>query len=539
MFFLAIEILYMGSAALAGIAFGWWLRGGSASMATYDAPTAAQDTRQPADQIDRAGEVLAQLQEVATRVASDVGEHSSRVQEINEELAASNSGQADVVVRAVTRLLEANQKMQQQLESAEDRLQQQAREIESYAAEARTDALTRLPNRRAFDAEMARLLLERQRTGKPFCLTMIDVDHFKTFNDTYGHQAGDKVLQGVAEVLRQNTAGSEMAARFGGEEFAIILPAGTAAEAKARVERIRQAIGEIACHFAGEEVRIAASLGLAQLLHGEAAADLIQRADEALYAAKAGGRNCGFWHDGQAVHRIGRETTGSREETSAEEPRPQQAVKQELISAPEVKAPDATCRSAPSESSDLPKGDSGLPTRMVFCTLLRHRLAEWQRGGAVPSIMLVRIDDFDRLSASHSENVSDLVLSATARHLGACVREGDVIARYGDATFALLLPGPGLASVTAVAERLRQAVAESALRLNGAEVRFTVSVGGAEARQGDDSTHLLRRSEEALLASIKSGGNCCYVHNGNWSEMVKPIPESAFTPEKGNPPAAY
>ena len=537
MFLLATEVLCMAAMAAAGIGLGWWLRGGSASTVTYE-PPAAPDAGGTKDRIDRADGVLAQLQEVAMRMASDVGEHSSRMQAINDELAASHQGQAEVVVRAVTRLLQANQKMQQQLESAEDRLQQQAREIESYATLARTDALTRLPNRRAFDGEMACQLAESKRTGRPFCLAMIDVDHFKTFNDKYGHQAGDEVLRGVAEILRQNMGEGEMAARFGGEEFTVVLPATRAAEAERRVERIRQAIGDASCHFAGEELRITVSLGLAELLAGETTAELIQRADAALYDAKAAGRNCGYRHDGQATHRILSEPD-NRGANSASTPQPQPAAKQAPTKSPGSKEPDGSCRAATQESPDAHESSLGLPTRMVFCTLLRRRLAEWQRGGAMPSVMLVRIDDMDRLSASQKGNLSDVVLTATARHLGACVREGDVVARYSEATLALLIPDRGLLNVAAIAERLRGSVADSVLRWNDTEIHFTVSIGVAEASPGDDTTRLLRRSEEALAASMKSGGNCCYLHNGNWSEMVKPAQATPVTADQGDLPRGY
>jgi diguanylate cyclase (GGDEF)-like protein len=134
--------------------------------------------------------------------------------------------------------------------------------------------------------------------------------------------------------------------------------------------------------------------------------------------------------------------------------------------------------------------------------------------------VLVRIDDFDRLSAARGRRVADIIVDAMARHLAASVRGMDAVAAYDDATFALLLPGLGTANTIIVAERLRQTIAASRLPLEDGPVQFTVSVGATEAVSGDDTTRLLRRSEESLSAAAKCGGNSCYFHNGQWSELV-------------------
>src|SRR5690606_22805629 len=105
----------------------------------------------------------------------------------------------NAVVDAVAKLLEANQQMQTQLATAEARLRDQAQQMESVEAQARTDALTGLANRRAFDDFIARQQAEFRRDNRPATVMMLDVDKFKLFNDTHGHQAGDEVLRGVAQ----------------------------------------------------------------------------------------------------------------------------------------------------------------------------------------------------------------------------------------------------------------------------------------------------------------------------------------------------
>ena len=184
---------------------------------------------------------MAQIHELATRVAADVGEHSTRVQEISDELSNHTPENGDletVVIGSVAEIIKSNSRLQEQLKTAEVKLQEQAHQIEVHAADALTDALTGGANRRAFDADLARRIAEFQRRGTPFCLLMIDVDHFKKFNDSHGHLAGDEVLRGVARVLRETCRGMDIVARYGGEEFAVIMPSTTIREAQAGVLRI-------------------------------------------------------------------------------------------------------------------------------------------------------------------------------------------------------------------------------------------------------------------------------------------------------------
>jgi hypothetical protein len=156
---------------IAGGAIGWWLRGGQVSKVLG-----------ANEEVQRARSALSKLHELATSVAADVGEHSSRVQAISSELAhhAEDGLLEAAVLGTVAQIIEANERLQQQLKIAEVKLQEQAHQIEVHAADAMTDALTGASNRRLFDAELAQRLAEWHRKQTPFCLMMIDVDHFKT-----------------------------------------------------------------------------------------------------------------------------------------------------------------------------------------------------------------------------------------------------------------------------------------------------------------------------------------------------------------------
>jgi diguanylate cyclase (GGDEF)-like protein len=154
------------------------------------------------------------------------------------------------------------------------------------------DALTRLPNRRRFDQDMALEISRSLRYGRPLGLIMLDVDHFKELNDLYGHQAGDEVLQELGSLLAGTVRTSDTAYRYGGEEFAILIREGGLDEARDLAERVR---AEVERRFAGwrKDRGITISLGVAAQSQGEMddPAELIAAADAALYAAKEAGRN--------------------------------------------------------------------------------------------------------------------------------------------------------------------------------------------------------------------------------------------------------
>jgi diguanylate cyclase len=243
-----------------------------------------------------------QLCQMAARVADDVDEHKLHMEQVNQELrtlaAGDGSALANVVLKTVGQVVQANQRLQSRLVAAEDKLQRQTRQIETHMAEARTDTLTGLPNRRAFDDEMRRRLAEWKRKRTSFCLVLLDVDHFKTFNDRFGHPAGDHVLQQLAEVFKGSIRAMDLVARVGGEEFAVVLPDTSGAEGCQATERIRQAVAARSIHYEKNEFQVTVSLGLALVHADDDYMRLIRRADEALYASKRAGRNSGHFHNG-------------------------------------------------------------------------------------------------------------------------------------------------------------------------------------------------------------------------------------------------
>ena len=185
--------------------------------------------------------------------------------------------------------------LQQQLEESTSEVVKLRDHLNEVRRDAATDALTNLGNRKAFDGAIERAVDQGDRTGEPVTLAVVDIDHFKRFNDTWGHQTGDQVLRYVASVLAQVCAAPpRFAARYGGEEFAMIFPGETAASVQSALQAVIEEIGTrvLRRRSTNEELgSITISIGLAERNGQEAAADLVERADSALYFSKRTGRN--------------------------------------------------------------------------------------------------------------------------------------------------------------------------------------------------------------------------------------------------------
>ncbi|WP_419712630.1 diguanylate cyclase [Pseudomonas sp. NFX224] len=163
--------------------------------------------------------------------------------------------------------------------------------LEEQRQKALIDPLTGLPNRAAWSERLEHEISQWQQHGNTLMLAMLDLDHFKRINDNYGHLAGDKVLKIIASVLRKRLRGTDFIARFGGEEFVLLLPSTVPAAGMKLLEHLRASIEACPFHFKGERVTITISMGLTAFKPGEHSDQVLKRADQALYRAKNAGRN--------------------------------------------------------------------------------------------------------------------------------------------------------------------------------------------------------------------------------------------------------
>jgi diguanylate cyclase len=231
--------------------------------------------------------------------ARHVAELRRQADGANEKL--RNAKSRDQIKAVVEGLLKSTREMQETNKALENRLALSKTEIsdlqhslEAIRAESLTDPLTGLGNRKYFDRSIDMAVRTALASGEPLSLLMFDIDHFKSFNDSYGHLTGDQVLRLVAMSLKQTIKGQDITARYGGEEFAVVLPNTGLRQALTVADHIRRAVmaKELKKKSTGEILgRVTISVGVSMLKPDDDTDSLIERADACLYAAKRNGRN--------------------------------------------------------------------------------------------------------------------------------------------------------------------------------------------------------------------------------------------------------
>ena len=198
-------------------------------------------------------------------------------------------------VAAHTRETEQSQRaFESQLSRIVIEVESLRKELAQVKEESLIDSLTGIPNRKAFDTTLDGIVDASRETSTPFCVLLVDIDHFKSVNDTYGHLVGDKVLRFVATTLKRSVKGKDVVARFGGEEFGVILPQTNIAGAYIVGEQIRKAVSSSVLRDTNSQQvygNVTISIGTAQFCSTDVPSTLLERADQALYLAKSRGRN--------------------------------------------------------------------------------------------------------------------------------------------------------------------------------------------------------------------------------------------------------
>ncbi len=238
--------------------------------------------------------------------SGNVSEYHERLGKLSEEVRSSSSRapSENRVVVMLQQIMQSNEQLQSRLDAAEQQLEKQTQQIQSYLTEARTDGLTGLCNRRAFDQQLEEMFVAYRGGGRSFVVVLIDIDRFKSINDTHGHQAGDKILQQLAGTLRTQLDGAIIVARFGGEEFAAIMdgPLRFAAE---KLNEVRKQVAKERMDAGDTQLEITFSVGLSEPREDLVVSPILRRADDALYAAKNIGRNRVYYHDGRGPTLVG------------------------------------------------------------------------------------------------------------------------------------------------------------------------------------------------------------------------------------------
>ena len=255
------------------------------------------------DRIDKVGaRVIGEIDDVM-RLIDDALEMSTSydasLSGASEKLTSAQSSEeirsvVDTLTRSTHEMRDTNKALEERLAQSRTEITNLQQSLEAIRAESLTDPLTGLGNRKYFDRSIETLVQNAMATGEPLSLLMFDIDHFKSFNDSYGHLTGDQVLRLVAMSLKQTIKGQDITARYGGEEFAVVLPNTALRQALTVANHIRRAVmsKELKKKSTGEILgRVTISVGVSMLKPGDDTDSLIERADACLYAAKRAGRN--------------------------------------------------------------------------------------------------------------------------------------------------------------------------------------------------------------------------------------------------------
>jgi diguanylate cyclase (GGDEF)-like protein len=247
----------------------------------------------------RARAVATGLEKIARDLRKGLAQYQSGVSRFKQQVVKLTDHQQQAAWRELCRgaedVLKPTLRLAAQIANAQEEIRQQAASLTTFT-EGQTDPLTGVSNRRALDDTLVGQFAMMNRYNRYFSIVMFDVDFFKQINDQAGHPHGDRVLQDLARLLDESVRETDLVARYGGDEFVIIMPETDLDGASVFAERLRAKVGA--------EMALTVSAGVAQASNGDTPQSLFAKADGALYQAKSSGRNCVFRHTGERIEPV-------------------------------------------------------------------------------------------------------------------------------------------------------------------------------------------------------------------------------------------
>ncbi|MEE2642121.1 MAG: diguanylate cyclase [Planctomycetota bacterium] len=334
-----------------------------------------------------------------------------------------------------------------------------------------TDPLTQIANRRAFDIEIGKRMSETLRHDRTLSVLMIDIDYFKNFNDQYGHNVGDTVLQTIAGSIQKCLRDADLVARFGGEEFSVLLPDTCLAEALIVAERIRSTVDQISDQVISCPQKVSVSIGVTEIDSTDDESSILERADIAMYAAKRGGRNQVFssrLSKQDAVHGNAAETLTLTHSIFDE------------------------AQSMPHDVEPV----TGLTYRKVFDKELSRRIYESARYGMDLCLGLVKVGHSECPSFSKEEVGQQI--SNVGEKLRKSLRESDVITWFSELEFGLLLPFTSLEDAEHVCRRLFFEINTDVMLAEENTLFYVQSMKVIQLKAGDSKKQVLKNPRAAV-----------------------------------------
>ncbi|MDJ0927011.1 MAG: diguanylate cyclase [Gammaproteobacteria bacterium] len=413
-----------------------------------------------------------------------------------------------------------------QLETSQSEVQRQNKELEFLAAR---DPLTGCLNRRSFFERVESVLERSQKTGKPVCCLMLDIDHFKSINDRYGHATGDKVIRYTAEVITTACRDDDLVCRYGGEEFCVILPGVDLETAAQTAERIREKVCETSRARFTSSMSVTISVGVSDFAQSNGTAkDLVNQADMALYAAKEAGRNRVVCASLTEVDPVSGATIMSPAMTAqlraggldAGATSLVESLQQRIVSLEGMLEEQQMTVHKQFGYDRL----TGLPNRLIFFDRVAQSIERCKRNDTVLAILYIDIDLFRRVNDAFGPDVGDQLLRTVADRIASVLRSSDTVALLGENNkgstvsrlsndeFAIELPDlENVDSVIWIVQRILSKLVEP-IKIDGHEIYVTTSMGiSVHPSDGDDAETLIGNARIARQHARQKLGNDAYV----------------------------
>jgi diguanylate cyclase len=530
-----IEILCTLTGIIAGVAVVASLFHYQGDRSRFEAPPSNVDS-------EKIRGIADQLQVISHRVAANVSAHSEKVEHFSGKLSDSDVGQPERILSTIQEIMLANESMQGQLADAQKRIAQQSQMIEQASQQARTDALTGLANRRALD-EFLTTCVNNVSEDEVVGLLLMDIDHFKSFNDSFGHTTGDAVLASFARSIVKCCGQECYAARFGGEEFAVILTAGSEEGLAQKAAEIRYYVSEQVISYEDLQLKITASAGVCILLPNDTLNAAYERADEGLYQSKKSGRNCGHWLGSQSwapFPSVGgtpkvvadiplesrTESSGAARAASKTQPKPdsessnpsnkqssnepankpnaaQPATTTQTKAADEPKATEATTKptpeAAPSASPSAAQDEvSDILDLNSFLVKLGSYLEQLRRAELPAAAMMVEAPSLTKLPKSKAAATWEAVVGLAQVNL----RGIDVVCLFRPYTLCIFMPGCSQDAALDRAARIQHNLQDSADSWSAGTFPGKLSISIACCEANEEVPQFLDRLERALDEAV-------------------------------------